>query len=63
MKRNEADVSDVILKPCPFDGGMPHLQTEDGEAKFFVICLNCHCAVGERYDPDGMPDHEFSNCC
>ena len=49
--------SETKLLPCPFCGGTPHLQCDH---KFFVLCLNCHCAVGERYDPDGWPAHEFS---
>ena len=49
--------SETKLERCPFCGGTPHLQCDH---KFFVLCLNCHCAVGERYDPDGWPAHEFS---
>lgn len=47
------------LKPCPFCGADGRIQKQDNS--MFVYCdgPNCLVALGESYDPDGMPDHAF----
>ena len=45
------------LKPCPFCGGDGFIQGDDGH--YCAGCLKCDCALGERYDPDGIPEHKY----
>jgi hypothetical protein len=50
------------LKPCPFCGGEAVLLGSDyAGPQFYVVCktLDCFCAMGEGYDRDACPDHQF----
>lgn len=50
------------LKPCPFCGSKASLcSPADRHGRFYVACMgsDCWCAMGEYYDPDGMPDHRY----
>ncbi len=49
------------LKPCPLCGG--GAQTFGSSLSgFYTACTNldCCCSVGEAYDKDAMPDHQFA---
>lgn len=49
------------LKLCPFCGNEGYVQeTENG---FYALCMgpDCKCSVGEHYNGDGLPDHDFSS--
>lgn len=52
------------LKPCPFCGdGVAVCGDGDGMyAGFYVACQNpmCFCCVGEGYDRDACPNHQFA---
>ena len=45
------------LKLCPFCEGKVNIQESD--SRMFVHCMKYQCAIGERYDSDAMPDHDF----
>jgi hypothetical protein len=59
--REDLEMSETTLLPCPFCEGEARVQSADEDTLFFVCCLSplCYCSLGERYDPDGMSEHFF----
>ena len=52
------------LLPCPFCGGEARICGEPEDANrygLYVACMNreCGCSLGEVWDRDAMPDHDF----
>ena len=51
------------LKPCPFCGEHGRLVRNEfaGRTSYFAACssLKCFCCVGESWDLDACPDHQF----
>lgn len=49
------------LLPCPFCGA-ENCQTILSGDRFYVACgaPDCFCALGEIWDRDAMPDHQFA---
>lgn len=52
----------VNLLPCPFCGAEAVLRDYTPYG-FYVACnsVDCYAAVGEGYDRDAMPDHQFDS--
>lgn len=50
------------MKPCPFCGHADPVTNEGGD-RWYITCgsINCFVAVGEGYDRDAMPDHQFTS--
>ena len=53
--------NEIPLKNCPFCGGNGTVIA--GGDGFYATCdgPNCFCCVGEIYDRDAMPDHEYKS--
>jgi hypothetical protein len=54
---------DPALLPCPFCGGDGSIEGYDeGKYGYYVACISveCYATVGEGYDRDAMPDHQFA---
>ncbi len=49
------------LRRCPFCGSRATVADDGDGKRWYATCLNldCFCALGERYDRDGMPEHHF----
>jgi hypothetical protein len=56
-----AEKDEDELLPCPFCGDCAGIFGDESGG-FYVACfsISCHCAFGEGYDRDAMPDHSFA---
>lgn len=57
-------IDERLLLRCPFCGATARIYESDylGQSCYYVACSNplCGCAIGERYDRDACPDHQFA---
>ena len=50
------------LLPCPFCGGEARICGDISDRNgVYVVCMSpdCWCSMGEHWDRDAMPDHQF----
>lgn len=52
------------LKPCPFCGSPGNVAGDEfnGHSSYYATCtsVDCFCCVGEAWDRDALPDHQFA---
>ena len=60
----ERPIENIVMLPCPFCGSPGTVAGNEfyGHSSFYATCtsVDCFCCVGEAWDRDACPDHQFA---